>query len=46
LYLEEYFKINGLANLNTTPETITICGERFDLIKVPQLSGFYVGRII
>lgn len=46
LYLEEFFKINGLAELNATPETITVAGERFDLIKVPQLSGFYVGRII
>lgn len=46
LYLEEYFKINGLAALNINPESVTINGEKFDLIKVPRLSGFYTGRVI
>ena len=46
LFLETYFRLNGLTGLNDKPETVTINGEKFDLLKVPRLSGFYTSRII
>ena len=46
LYLEEYFKLNGLADLNKSPEQVVVNGEKFDLIKVPRAAGFYGSRII
>jgi hypothetical protein len=45
LYLEEYWK-QRLPQLNTNPETITLDGREYDLIKVPRFKGFYRGRII
>lgn len=45
LYLEDYFKANGLADINTNPEVVTINGEKFDLVKTPRLSGFYRNRV-
>ena len=45
LYLEEYFR-RHLPDLNASPETVTIMGQEFDLIRVPRLKGFYRHRII
>jgi len=45
LYLEEYWKIK-MPDLNAKPETITLDGRQYDLIKVPRLKDFYKGRII
>ena len=47
LYLEEWFRLNGLAELNVEPAyALKIAGEVFDMMKVPRLAGFYSGRII
>lgn len=45
LYLEEYWKLK-LPSLNAEPEVIEVDGVKFDLIKVPRLSGFYRHRVI
>lgn len=45
LYLEEYWRLK-LPGLNADPEVRTIDGAKYDLIKVPRYSGFYVNRII
>lgn len=45
LYMEEYWKLR-LPDLNANPEVIKLDGREYDLIKVPRLHGFYVGRII
>jgi GT2 family glycosyltransferase len=46
IYLEEFFKLNGLAHINRNPETVAINGEEFDLVRVPRLKGFYRDRVI
>jgi GT2 family glycosyltransferase len=45
LYLEEYWKPK-LPALNDNPQTVTLDGREYDLIKTPKYSGFYRGRII
>lgn len=45
-YLEEYYKVHGLQNLNATPEQIVVEGRTFDLIKVPRYPNMYRHRII
>ena len=45
IYMEQYW-LTQFPNLNANPEVITVNGVKFDLIKVPRLSGFYRNRII
>jgi len=45
LYLEEFWKLR-FPTLNANPETVTVDGAEYDLIKVPRLKGFYRHRII
>lgn len=46
LYLENWFRAQGLEHLNDDPEVVTIAGREYDLIKVPRLKNLYRGRII
>lgn len=46
VYLEEYWKLNGLAGLNENAERVAIGGVERDLIKVPRWPDLYKGRII
>lgn len=45
LYLEDYFKAK-LPGLNDNPESVTIDGAEYDLIRVPRPKAFYRTRII
>ena len=45
LHMEDYFKAK-LPGLNDNPETVTIDGAEYDLIRVPRPKGFYRTRII
>lgn len=50
LYLEEWYKM-FIPNVNDNPETVTMEGRDYHLIKVPRTGGgdqgsLYVGRII
>lgn len=45
LYMEEIFK-QALPGLNDNPETVSIHGREYDLIKVPRPKGFYRGRAV
>ncbi len=45
LHMEEFWK-RALPGLNDSPETVTVNGVEFDLIRVPRYKGFYRGRVI
>lgn len=46
LYLEEYYQLKGLGDLNAAPEQIVIDGQKKDLIRVPRWEHLYRGRVI
>lgn len=47
LYLEEYWKMKPeLQGLNAVPDTRTLDGREYDLIRVPRYKDFYRNRIV
>lgn len=45
IHMEQYW-LERFPDLNANPEVVTVDGVKFDLIRVPRLSGFYRQRII
>lgn len=46
LYLEEYWRLQGVDALNANPTVALLDGREYDLIRVPRLKGFYRNRVI